>query len=433
MRPLASALLATSLAGATVAGTAACGGNARPARATQPSVAPASSPTPRGRGPAAATAATAGNGELLAALGPTGATWEETLARVPPERARAVAIAFLRQGDFACRAILTEDVGCASTIEVFAPIAPDATLDDGCLRRLVAGWALDQLEATDVAAVADALAAIVALPHPEQALADAVVALVPPKDDRLRLRLVEAALAAQRDDVADQLLPGLTPGGAAHALVELDRDAALALLGDDASGAIAAALDNGLSYPAALDALNQLAVEHLADPEVLAAVIRQTTSDDCAVAARAVSLLDAAGDDQYLPSHGAPTDAASATRALCVAGHVSPDEAREVLRTLVSADGLDLVDVDHTYMDGPELPDPDLDGDHDPYTHTTRRHVVAASAAGDDILDALPTSCEDGACYGPTGTVTLTFGSGAGHAFSLDEIRVERADNGCGC
>jgi hypothetical protein len=422
MRTFAAALVA----GGAVAAIAACGGPARPSRATQLPVAPATS-----RQPGATSAP--GNGELIAALGPTGATWEETLARVPAHRARAVAVAFLRQGDFACRAIVTEEVGCAMTEETFAPIAPDATLDDGCLRRLVAGWALAQLEATDVPAVADALAAIVALPHPEQALADAVVALVPPHDDRLRLRLVEAALAADRDDVADQLLPGLTPGGAAHALVELRREAALLLVGEHAAGAIAAALDNGLSHVAALDALDQLSVAHLADGDVLAAVIRQTTSDDCAVAARAAGLLDAAGDDQYLPSHAAPTDAAAATRALCVAGHVSAEEAREVLRTLVSADGLDLVDVDRTYMEGPELPDPDLDGDHDPYTRTTRRHVPATAVAGDELLDWLPTSCEGGACYGPTGSVTLVFGSGAGRGFSVDEIRIERADSGCGC
>jgi hypothetical protein len=100
---------------------------------------------------------------------------------------------------------------------------------------------------------------------------------------------------------------------------------------------------------------------------------------------------------------------------------------------LVSADGLDLVDVDHTYMSGPEMPDPDLDGDHDPYTRTTREHLDASAVDGPALVDWLPTSCDGGQCYGPTGTVTLTFGRGAGSALALDEIRVERADSGCGC
>lgn len=421
MRFHAFARLITGLA--ALAGLAGCGRSTT--RAPTSALPPLAPQTPV-RAP--------GNGELLATLAPTGATWEDALARVPAHRARAVAMTFLREGNFACRAIVTEELGCAETTEHFAPIAPGATLDDPCLRRLIAGWAIAQLEATDIAAVDDALAAIVALPHPEQELADAVVALVPPNHDRLRLRLVEAAVDGNRPDVADALLPGLTPGGAAFALVELGREAALAHLGDNTpEGAIAAALDDGLSQPAALDALDRLQPDHLAAPEVLAAVIRQATSNDCAVAARAAVLLDAAGDGQYLPRHADLTDATSATRALCMGGHISVDEARVVLRSLVSADGVDLVEVDHTYMNGPELPDPDLDGDHDPYTRTTHEHVGAADLDTDDIRRWLPTACDGGHCEGPTGTIQLTFGRGAGRALALDEIRVERADTGCGC
>ncbi|MBZ0233963.1 MAG: hypothetical protein K8M05_16665, partial [Deltaproteobacteria bacterium] len=192
------------------------------------------------------------------------------------------------------------------------------------------------------------------------------------------------------------------------------------------------ALERGLSPPAALEALDQLVVEDLAEPAVATAVIGQAASEDCAVAARAAVLLDAAGDAHHLPRHAALTDAAAATRALCVSTHISADESREILRSLVSADGFELVDVDHTYMLGPELPDPDLDGDHDPYTRTTRRHIARAGV-DDEVLGALPAACAGGHCYGPTGTVTLTFGHGAGHALALDEIRVERAESGCGC
>ncbi len=413
MRPL---LLVAVIAGIA----AACAAPAKPRPAAHAAEIPAPIRAP-------------GNGELLEALGPTGADWEEVLARVPPDRARAVAVTFLRQGGFACRAIVAEEIGCGDAIEAFAPVAPGATLADPCLRRLVAGWALARLEATEAGAVADALAAIVALPHPEQALIEAAVALVPPRDDRLRLRLIEAALGGGREDAADLLLPGLSPGAAAHALVELGREGALAHLGDvTPAGALAAALERGLSQQAALDALDRLETKHLADARVLAAVIGQAASTDCAVAARAALLLDAAGDAQHLPSRAALTDAAAATRALCVSTHISDDESRAVLRALVSADGFDLVDVDHTYMLEPELPDPDLDGDHDPYTRATRRHV-GPQALDDEVLASLPTACVDGHCYGPTGTVTLSFGDGAGRALALDEVRIERAENGCGC
>lgn len=312
---------------APIVGLAACAAPAKPRPAVRAEAIPAPIRAP-------------GNGELLEALGTTGANWEEALTRVPPDRARAVAVTFLRQGDFACRAIVSEEEACGDAIESFAPVAAGATLADPCLRRLVAGWALAQLEATEAAAVADALAAIVALPHPERELADAVVALVPPGDDRLRLRLIEVAADAGREDTADALLAGLTPGGAAHALVELGREGALLYLGADApAGAIAAALHHGLSPSAARDALDLLDVADLATPAVLAAVIDQANGEDCAVAARAAVLLDAAGDAQYLPSRAALTDAAAATRALCVATHVSEAESLEVLRSLVSVDG----------------------------------------------------------------------------------------------
>src|SRR5688572_28967200 len=98
MRPYAVALL--------VAGISGCG---RPA--TRPATVPPPVAQPPIRQP--------GNGELLASLAPTGATWEDTLARVPPDRARAVAMTFLREGNVACRAMVAEEVGCGETIEHF--------------------------------------------------------------------------------------------------------------------------------------------------------------------------------------------------------------------------------------------------------------------------------------------------------------------------
>ncbi len=386
-------------------------------------------------GAPATTPAPANTAQLLASLEITGAGWQQALARVPAEQARRVAVDFLRSGDLGCRKVVTEEVGCGETEESFAPVEPDATLDDPCLRRHVALWALAQLEATDAGEVADELAEIVALPHPERALADEVIALLPPGDDALRLRLIEAATAAARGDVADALLPGLTPFGAARALVELRREGALAHLGDQPMPlTLAAALEAGVSQPTALAIVERLTPADLETPAVAAAVRVAATGDDCQLAAAAAALFDEAGDPQYLPSHAGLTTEAAATRALCVAGHVSTDEALGVLRTLVSRDGLDLVAIDRNgWAVGEDGLDPDLDGDGDPATSATRTHVAPGALDADTLVEWLPTACSGGTCAADGGTVILGFSRTPRGGLALDEIAVERGHEGCGC
>lgn len=381
------------------------------------------------------TSAPVSSAQLLASLDLRGASWEQALARIPAAQARRVAVDFLRSGELGCRKVVTEEVGCGEIEESFAPVAPDATLEDPCLRRHVARWALAQLEATDASVVADELAAIVALPHPERALADEVIALLPPGDDALRLRLIEAATAAAREDVADALLPGLTPFGAARALVELGREGALAHLGDaPVPSTLAAALEGGVSQPTALAIVERLTPADLQTPAVAAAVRAAATGDDCQLAAAAAALFDEAGDPQYLPSHAGLTTEAAATRALCVAAHVSTDEALGVLRTLVARDGLDLVAIDRDgWATGDDGRDPDLDGDGDPATSATRTHVAPGALDADTLVDWLPTACSGGTCATDGGTVTLGFTRTSGGGLALEEIAVERAHEGCGC
>jgi hypothetical protein len=373
--------------------------------------------------------------DLLASLAITGASWESALAQVPPEQARRVAIDFLRAGELSCRQVLVEETGCAGTEESFAPVGAEATLDDPCLRRHVARWALARLEATDAPAVADALAAIVALPQPERALTDEVVALLPPGEDAVRLRLIAAAAAAGREDVADALLPGLTPFGAAHALIELRREAALAHLGDHPQpSTLAAALDGGVSAATARELLERLDPPDLELPAVADVVRRHATGDDCALAATAARLFDDAGDPQYLPSHAPLTSEAAATRALCVAGQVSPAEALAVLRSLVSRDGLDLIAVERDLWDDGGDPDPDLDGDGDPRTSATRTHVAPGALDGDALVEWLPATCDGGTCAAAGGDlVTFGFSRTPRGGLALDEITVERAEHTCGC
>lgn len=422
MRVRSTVLLAAATA-------ASCAGGAR--RSPAPRNAPVA--TPPHAAPAATPTTLPDAAELLASLAITGASWETALAEVPAGRARAVAIELLREGRLECGNLVEEYLGCGSVEQSFAPVPAGATLDDPCLRRHVAGWALSRLEATDVPAVADALAAIVALPRPEQELIDQVIALMPTGEDELRLRLIAAAAAAGRTDVADALVPGLSPAGAAHALVELGRESAVAHLGATPRvGTLAAALERGVSPPTAHLILDRLTPDDLAEPAVAAAVRNVVTGGECEVAAAAALLFDAAGDPQYLPSRTALPDELAATRALCVARHVSALEARAVLETLVSRDGLDLVTVERRYWFDGE-PDPDLDGDSDPHTRTTRAHVTRADLDADTLLDWLPASCEGHSCVGHTGAVTMSFTRTPRGGLAIEEISVEHVEEGCGC
>lgn len=400
---------------------------------------PAERPSRVVASPTLAVSQPAAQADLLGLLGATGATWEAAVAAVPPRLARSVAIAFLRDGDLACtRTTGDPDDHCGGPAFEFAPVDAAAALDDPCLRRLVARWALTRLEATDVPAVADALAAIVALPRPEQALADEVVALVPPGDDDLRLRLIAAAAGADRGDVADALLAGLTPAGAARALVELRRDRALEHLGaHPPRDVLVAALGAGLTRETELSILAVLAPSDLSDPEAATAVRAAAGSPDCELAAAAAILFDDSGDDQYLPRRMPLTSPAAATRALCVARHVSALEAQAVLEPLVARDGFELVVVERdVWGTNRDHADPDLDGDGDPDTTATRDRVTRAELAADTLIEWLPTQCDDvGArCTSAGAEVQLTFDRTPSGGLYLEELRMVRDnDSGCGC
>ncbi len=72
----------------------------------------------------------------------------ETIPRDPPAVRRAMASYHLRSGRFWCPTVQRTS-GCA-TRSTFLPPAATAGLDDPCLRRDVALWALDQIPEEDI-------------------------------------------------------------------------------------------------------------------------------------------------------------------------------------------------------------------------------------------------------------------------------------------
>src|SRR5262249_15230978 len=118
---------------------------------------------------------------LWAKIAPTGADWDDKLEEVPTNLpvARSLAVALLREGNFACRPAPATTHNCvAAPIEVDPP-AKTATLTDPCLRRLLALWAIDQLEPDDTANIRDSLLAIASLPSPESQLVVSALRAVP--------------------------------------------------------------------------------------------------------------------------------------------------------------------------------------------------------------------------------------------------------------
>ena len=369
----------------------------------------------------------------LAALEPTGADWEEKLAALPEASRRPIAVALLREGDFACKAVVEEEYGCGIDERSFEPLDPEATLEEPCLRRQLALWAVGQLEPVDVPAVADELEALVRLPEPETELARSAFDVLPARADELRLQLIAAAADVGRDSLADEQVAKLSPAAAARALVDLGREVALDHLGPRPSiGVLTAALARGLSPSRALEVLDRLGPAALDDAEVARTVRAVAADAACEVSARAIELLVAVGDPEALPSTGPLADDAAATRALCVASHLGAAELGAVVARLAGGD-VELVSVERDW-DGGGDDDPDPDGDGDPYTTTTRDTLAAAAVTAGALAAWIPTSCDDGVCRVDGKVVTLGFGARADGTPTLDTVTVEDTEwEGCGC
>src|SRR6185369_5483522 len=77
-------------------------------------------------------------------IAPTGTDWEDKLQEIPAGPARPLAIAELHGGNFLCTKPPAGD--CARPVYDVDPPAGAAGFDDPCLRRLLALWALDQID-----------------------------------------------------------------------------------------------------------------------------------------------------------------------------------------------------------------------------------------------------------------------------------------------
>lgn len=337
-------------------------------------------------------------------LAPNGENYEDRLAAIPDDEAvrRPMAVALLEQGHFACAAVV-EYHGCGEESEELAPIEPTAGLDEPCLRRRLALWALDAITADDARALTGVLVGLVELPDPEDELRTQAFAVA--VDDGQRLALLAAAKGKGLHELAEAEAAKLTTIPARiQALRELSINAAATGLDPVAHRDVllGAMVDAELASATRRAIMAQLA--HDQDPAVTRALVEVVDDDDCSLAMEAAELLAARGDPSYLPVRPTSIDTNEHMRALCMLAH-SSDAARQEAQWLTwfGADPVLIVDehFDEFAEPEPEAGEAGEDGEdgvttlpdgteieEDGKTTFTRSQVAGSLAASDEHLGA---------------------------------------------
>ncbi|MBA2543876.1 MAG: hypothetical protein H0V17_29800, partial [Deltaproteobacteria bacterium] len=298
---------------------------------------------------------------LWSKLSITSNDWHDKLEEVPNEFDRPLAVALLREGNFNC-------VPARAAGECVPPVfdipEPQATagLADPCFRRLVALWAIEQLEAEDVAIVFEGLKKIAALPPPESQLTAAALKVVPDNEPARRLELISIAYRAGQRDLANAALGTLDEKFLVEAVTTHHVDGALEMLPVSTHRAtfLAAIGDDKLPTKARTTAIAELADDKLA-PDLRTALAKVTTTADCAVAASAARVLVQNGEPKFAPKRPRTTAIAPMMRALCVLASYERLQASDepsLLPGYLPAKGLERIKVSYD-----SLSDTDPDGD----------------------------------------------------------------------
>ncbi len=312
---------------------------------------------------------------VWAKIAPAGEDWEAKLDEVPAHAARPLAVAMLRAGNFVCMPPPAAPTECAPPVFDVPEPAQAAGLADPCLRRLLALWSLAQLEPADLPQVADALRTIAAIPPPESQLVAAALGAIPRTDQAQLLSLIAIASSAGQRDVVNAEVGRLDEAQLLAAASRFHVDGALEVLSAQGHRAayLTAVADEEMAAAARTQAIADLLAADAADaagprlaPDLRAALVKATSSRDCAVAAAAARALEQRGDRRYLPVRPRTRTPAAMMRALCVLASYEPLQGADessLLATYVPPKGLERVHVEYD-----ALSDADPDGDGDVHT-----------------------------------------------------------------
>ena len=320
-------------------------------------------------------------------IAPTGEDWQQRLDEIPPGSPiqRALAVALLRSGNFACVAPVR---ACHAPLEI-GETKPDATFDDPCLRRELALWSIDQLEPDDAPQLRDALKQLAALPPPEsQLVADAI--RLANADPALTFELVTIAWKAGQRELVDGMMSSLDEPHLIEAATKLHVDGAFEALTASTQRAVflGALTDEQLDWKTRAQAMTELAGDDdkLA-PDLLKALIAASKSASCETAAAAAHVLDRHGEHAYVPFKPVTTSPDKLTRGLCVTTayeQQAHSDERTPFTSFVPPRGLELVNVTYDAYS-----DVDTDGDGDPHTNRTNELVDRSHVELPDLPDFL--------------------------------------------
>jgi hypothetical protein len=397
----------------TIAALAACGGT--PREASRPVVAKA--PAPEATGHLAElespppkklitidwkTTPLDSDADVLAVWGrvaPTGADYEAKLDEIPEDVTEKLAIALLRSGNFACVSPAPANGCTAAPIDVREP-APDATLADPCLRRVLAMWAIGQLD-DELPNARDALKAIVAIPPPESELVAIALKALPEEQQDARMELFAIAFAAGHRELVNGLLGTLDEPHLIEALTKHHMGGALDLISAESHRDlfVRAITDDKLDGRARVQAISELlAADDKVEKDAHAAIVRATRAADCRVAAMAQAFLVRNGEKKFAPAKPRTAKEAAMMRSLCVlASYEAGLRADEpsFLLGYVPKRGLEIVTTSYD-----EYNDVDTDGDGDPHTEKKAALVPRDAVTLPEVEDLIRAfaSCKGTTC-----------------------------------
>jgi hypothetical protein len=324
-------------------------------------------------------------------IAPTGADWDDKLREVPAAVAHPLALALLRAGNFTCTTPPPAAAACAKPIYDVPPPAETAGLADPCLRRLLALWAIDQLDEDDVPAIKAALLAIAAIPPPESQLVEAALRAIPRDDQDTRLALLASAARAGQHELVDASVGGLDE---LHLIDAVRRDhiaGALDVLSAEGERTtyLAAISDEALAPHARITAITELAtlpsLEPTLDPDLQAALRAAVKAKDCQVAASAARVLDQHGDHRFVPRRPHTTSVAQLMRAMCMLVSYEAlqlSDETSLLASYLPARGLERITITYDAQ-----PDDDPDHDGDPHTTHSAELIPRSEAVLPEVED----------------------------------------------
>lgn len=301
-------------------------------------------------------------------IAPTGRDWERKLADIPGNLpiAHALALAMLRSGSFTCTPPPAKS--CDGRVTTIPAPAPNATLADPCLRRVLALWSFDQLQTEDIPKIRGALRTIAKTSPPESDLVASALRALPDSDIDGRFELLEIAWKAGQKELVNRTLGGLDESHLVDAVLRLHIDGALDVLSADTHRSVymRAILDDKLASAGRVSAINQLAAAPgKLERDVRALFVSTTRHRDCAIAAAAVRALEKHGDRSFVPVQPATTRPEVMMRSLCVLAAYETQQRSDqgaLLQMYLPPRGMEVLRVEY---------DPyntvDTDGDGDPH------------------------------------------------------------------